>query len=54
MLAERCPVPMERVGAVDFAESGDYGQLMEKYGYGPESIALRCRAVMGRRQDNET
>ena len=54
VLAERCPVPMERVGAVDFAESGDYGQLMEKYGYGPESIALRCRAVMGRRQDNET
>ncbi len=54
VLAERCPVPIERVGAVDFAESGDYGQLMEKYGYGPESIALRCRAVMGRRQDNET
>ena len=54
VLAEHCPVPMERIGAVDFAESGDYGQLMEKYGYGPESIAQRCRAVMGRRQDNET
>ena len=47
-------VPMERIGAVDFAESGDYGQLMEKYGYGPESIAQRCRAVMRRKQDNGT
>nr|WP_330366706.1 transketolase C-terminal domain-containing protein [Enterocloster clostridioformis] len=54
VLAEHCPVLMERMGAVDFAESGDYGQLMEKYGYGPESIARRCRAVMRRKQDNET
>ena len=54
VLAEHCPVPMERIGAVDFAESGDYGQLMEKYGYGPESIAQRCRAVMRRKQDNGT
>ena len=54
VLAEHCPGPMERIGAVDFAESGDYGQLMEKYGYGPESIAQRCRAVMRRKQDNGT
>ena len=54
VLAEHCPVPMERMGAVDFAESGDYEQLMEKYGYGPESIAQRCRDVMKRKQDSRT
>ena len=54
VLAEHCPVPMERMGAVDFAESGDYEQLMEKYGYGPGSIAQRCRDVMKRKQDSRT
>ena len=54
VLAEHCPVPMERMGAVDFAESGDYEQLMEKYGYGPEAIAQRCRDVMKRKQDSRT
>lgn len=49
VLVENHPVPMERIGAVDFAESGDYEQLLQKYGYGPQSIADQCLAVIGRK-----
>ena len=41
---------MTRIGATDFAESGDYEQLLVKYGYGPESIAEKCEKVMKRKQ----
>ena len=50
VLAEHMPVPMPRIGATDFAESGDYEQLLVKYGYGPESIAEKCEKVMKRKQ----
>ena len=46
---ENKPVPMERIGAVDFAESGDYGELLVKYGYSPQAIAGKCRAVIRRK-----
>ena len=49
VLAENAPVPMTRIGAADFAESGDYEQLLVKYGYGPESIADKCWEVMKRK-----
>ena len=49
VLAEHMPVPMERIGAVDFAESGDYGELLVKYGYSPQAIAGKCRAVIRRK-----
>lgn len=49
VLVENQPVPMERIGATDFAESGDYEQLLVKYGYGPKSIADRCKAVIKRK-----
>ena len=49
VLAENAPVPMTRIGATDFAESGDYEQLLVKYGYGPESIADKCAEVMKRK-----
>ena len=49
VLAEHRPVPMERIGAVDFAESGDYEELLVKYGYSPKAIADKCRAVMKRK-----
>lgn len=50
VLAEHLPVPMTRIGATEFAESGDYEQLLVKYGYGPESIAEKCEKVMKRKQ----
>ena len=49
VLVEDKPVPMERIGAVDFAESGDYGELLVKYGYSPQAIAGKCRAVIRRK-----
>lgn len=49
VLAENCPVPMARIGAVDFAESGDYEALLVKYGYSPEAVADKCRGVMKRK-----
>lgn len=49
VLAEECPVPMELVGGTEFAESGDYNQLLEKYGYGAASIAEKCKKVMAKK-----
>lgn len=49
VLAEEYPVPMEIIGGNEFAESGDYEQLLEKYGYGSQAIAAACRKVMRRK-----
>lgn len=49
VLVAECPTPMEFVGATDFAESGDYDELLNKYGYSPKAIADKCKKVMGRK-----
>lgn len=49
VLAAKCPTPMEMVGATDYAESGDYDALLEKYGYSAANIAAKCRAAMKRK-----
>lgn len=49
VLAAECPTPMEFVGATDFAESGDYNELLDKYGYSPKNIAEKCKKVIGRK-----
>ncbi|RGO28401.1 transketolase family protein [Dorea sp. OM02-2LB] len=46
VLAKTCSTIVEGIGATDFAESGDYEQLLEKYGYGAEAIAEKCRVVL--------
>ena len=46
VVAKNCPTIVEGIGATQFAESGDYEQLLEKYGYGAESIAEKCREVI--------
>lgn len=51
VIAEEYPVPVTRLGATDYAESGDLEQLMEKYGYGPENIASRACNVMEKKRD---
>lgn len=48
-LVQECPVPVEIVGAEEFAESGDYEQLLEKYGYSSRAICAACRKVMARK-----
>lgn len=49
VLATECPTPMEFVGATDFAESGDYDALLEKYGYGAHAISEKCKKVISRK-----
>lgn len=49
VLAAECPTPMEFVGATDFAESGDYDELLDKYGYSAQAIAAKCKKVIGRK-----
>ncbi|MGL5437624.1 MAG: transketolase family protein [Lachnospiraceae bacterium] len=46
--AKNCPVPMGGIGAVDFAESGDYQALLKKYGYDHIAIADTCRRLLER------
>lgn len=49
VLVQECPAPVEMIGAEEFAESGDYGQLLEKYGYSGQAIGAACRKVMARK-----
>lgn len=47
VLSSKCPTKMEFVGIRDtFAESGDYEQLLSKYGLGSESIVESVQAVL--------
>jgi len=49
-LALHCPVPMEMVAVDDsFGESGQPGELMEKYGLDRAAVAEKIRAVLARR-----
>ena len=44
------PAPLERVGIPDkFAESGDYDQLLDKYGMSVDDIKDAARKVLGRK-----
>ncbi len=49
VLVQEYPAPLEMIGAEEFAESGDYGQLLEKYGYSSQAIGAACRKVMARK-----
>lgn len=49
VLSKNCPTPMEFIGAIKFAESGDYNQLLEKYGYSPKSIAEKAKTVISKK-----
>ncbi len=47
ILSENYPVPIKRVGVLDrFGESGEPGQLIEKFGLGSKSIARAAIDVM--------
>ncbi len=50
VLGERCPTPMERVGLYDtFAETGQWPEVMEKYGMGVSHIVAAAQRVLGRK-----
>ncbi len=51
VLAKHCPVPLELVGVEDtFTESGDYEQLLEKYGLSVSRIVLKAEEVLRRKK----
>lgn len=49
-LCRCCPVPMEMMGLTDYAESGDYEQLLVKYGLCDGSIANKAKLLLERKQ----
>jgi transketolase len=50
VLVKEYPVPMEFVGVQDeFAESGDYEMLLEKYGLGTKSIIDKVESVISKK-----
>ena len=50
VLGATCPVPMEQVGIADcFAESGEYFEIMDKYGLGVSDIVAACHRVLERK-----
>ena len=47
VLSEACPVPIQMVGIMDsFGESGEPGELMQKYGLTPEHVVTAAEAVL--------
>ena len=50
VLAKKCPIPCEGIGATDYAESGDYEKMLAKYGYSAENIAAKAKEVIGRKR----
>jgi len=51
VIVENKPVPMERVGIKDtFTESGEYNELLEKYGMGIRHIIIAAKRVMKRKK----
>lgn len=49
VLASEYPIPVNAIGATQFAESGDYEELLEKYGYGVNSIVSAVKQVILRK-----
>jgi transketolase len=50
-LAETRPVPLERIGLADtFAETGPYGELLDKYGMSVDAIAAAAKRAIARKR----
>lgn len=48
-LVEQCPVPMELMGISEYAESGDYEQLLTKYQLDADAIVRRANTLIKRK-----
>jgi transketolase len=54
VLSKECPVPMSAVGVEDtFTESGDYEQLLAKYGLTAENIVAKVREILNKSTEVE-
>ncbi|OGE99990.1 MAG: transketolase [Candidatus Doudnabacteria bacterium RIFCSPLOWO2_02_FULL_48_13] len=55
VLAEECPVPVERVGMPDsYGESGQPWELVEKYGMGKDAIIKAIKKAISRKKSSRT
>lgn len=51
VLSQHFPVPLVRIGLTGYAESGDYEQLLQKYGLDAAAIANRtCQVVQNKKR----
>ena len=46
MYAAEAKVPADGIGATDYAESGDYEDMLKKYGYNAENFAAKAKEVI--------
>jgi transketolase len=54
VLAEERPVPLKRVGLRDrFAETGPYGELLDRYGLGTADVEAALRGVLTRKEERK-
>lgn len=49
VLTSEYPIPVKAIGATQFAESGDYEALLEKYGYGVNSIISATKEILAKK-----
>lgn len=49
VLVAEYPVHVKAIGATQFAESGDYEALLEKYGYGSDSIVAAAKEIISKK-----
>lgn len=45
VLSENYPVPVHCIGVTEYAQSGDYEQLLERYGFSGKNIADKCKEI---------
>ena len=51
VIVKRYPIPMDIIGIETFAESGDYEELLDKFGLGSQRITEACRQIVQRKQN---
>lgn len=51
VLSQEFPVAMEMVGIREFAESGDYEQILSKFGLDADAIAEKARKAISRKKE---
>jgi len=49
VLSEHCLVPVGFMGLEEFAESGDYEQLLDKYSLNGNAVAEKCQSVLSKK-----
>lgn len=49
VLSENCPTLMGKVGCTEFAESGDYNQLLAKYALDTDGIVSVCEKTLAKK-----